>query len=98
MHSRHLSRGRRIDFALTLSNARTILITAGALVDGLTSSAPAELKELVTAGIEQAMAAVLARVVGPTVVGPATNGQPSSPGDSDPPSQPDSQVSAQPSG
>jgi imidazolonepropionase-like amidohydrolase len=34
MHSRHLSRDGRLDFALTLSNSRAVLITAGALIDG----------------------------------------------------------------
>jgi imidazolonepropionase-like amidohydrolase len=34
MHSRHLSRDGRLDFALTLSNTRAVLITAGALIDG----------------------------------------------------------------
>jgi len=34
MHSRQLTRERRIDFALTLSNTRAVLITAGALIDG----------------------------------------------------------------
>ena len=34
MHSRHLSREGRLDFALTLSNTRAVLITAGALIDG----------------------------------------------------------------
>jgi len=34
MHSRHLSRDSRLDFALTLSNTRAVLITAGALIDG----------------------------------------------------------------
>jgi imidazolonepropionase-like amidohydrolase len=39
MHSRHLSRRGRLDFALTLSSTRAVLITAGALVDG-TGEAP----------------------------------------------------------
>ena len=39
MHSRHPSRERRLDFALTLSNARAVLISAGALIDG-TGAAP----------------------------------------------------------
>ena len=34
MHSRQLTRERRTDFALTLSNTRAVLITAGALIDG----------------------------------------------------------------
>lgn len=34
MHSRHPSRERRLDFALTLSNPRAVLISAGALIDG----------------------------------------------------------------
>jgi len=34
MHSRHLSTERGLDFALTLSNTRAVLITAGALIDG----------------------------------------------------------------
>ena len=34
MHSRHLSRDGRLDFALTLSNTRAVLISAGALIDG----------------------------------------------------------------
>jgi imidazolonepropionase-like amidohydrolase len=34
MHSRHLSRDDCLDFALTLSNTRAVLITAGALIDG----------------------------------------------------------------
>jgi len=34
MHSRRLSREGRLDFALTLSNTRAVLITAGALIDG----------------------------------------------------------------
>jgi len=34
MHSRHLSRDSLLDFALTLSNTRAVLITAGALIDG----------------------------------------------------------------
>jgi imidazolonepropionase-like amidohydrolase len=34
MHSRHLSREGGLDFALTLSNTRTVLISAGALIDG----------------------------------------------------------------
>ena len=34
MHSRHLSREDCLDFALTLSNTRAVLITAGALIDG----------------------------------------------------------------
>src|SRR5687768_13329004 len=39
MHSRHLCGERRLDFALTLSNTRAVLITAGALIDG-TGAAP----------------------------------------------------------
>jgi len=35
MHSRHLSGERRLDFALTLSNTRAVLISAGALIDGM---------------------------------------------------------------
>jgi imidazolonepropionase-like amidohydrolase len=38
MHSRHLSSGRRLDFALTL-DTRAVLISAGALIDG-TGAAP----------------------------------------------------------
>jgi len=34
MHSRHRSREDCLDFALTLSNTRAVLITAGALIDG----------------------------------------------------------------
>ncbi len=34
MHSRHLSREGRLDFALTLRNTRAVLISAGALIDG----------------------------------------------------------------
>ena len=34
MHSRHLSREDCLDFALTLSNTRAVLISAGALIDG----------------------------------------------------------------
>ena len=34
MHSRHLSREVRLDFALTLSNIRAVLVSAGALIDG----------------------------------------------------------------
>src|SRR5437773_10547982 len=40
MHSRHVSRAAaRLDFALNLSNARAVLISAGALIDG-TGSTP----------------------------------------------------------
>jgi imidazolonepropionase-like amidohydrolase len=39
MHSRHLSREDCLDFALTLSNTRAVLITADALIDG-TGAAP----------------------------------------------------------
>ncbi len=39
MHSRHLSSEGRLDFALTLSNTRAVLISAGALIDG-TGAAP----------------------------------------------------------
>lgn len=34
MHSRHLSRKGRLDFALSLSSTRAVLISAGALIDG----------------------------------------------------------------
>jgi len=39
MHSRHLSRVDCLDFALTLSNTRAVLITAGALIDGTGAAA-----------------------------------------------------------
>ncbi len=39
MHSRHLSRERGLDFALTLSSTRAVLISAGVLIDG-SGSAP----------------------------------------------------------
>lgn len=64
--------------------------SAGALVDGLAASAPAELKELMTGTIEQAVGAIIARVAGSTVAGPATNGQPPLPVEGQSLAQPDS--------
>lgn len=49
MHSRHPSEESRLDFALTLSNTRAVLISAGALIDG-TGGAPVRLSTVLIEG------------------------------------------------